>query len=281
MPGPLAIIAGAGRLPGAVAEAAAAAGREVVVFQLDGYRAELPPGTRTEMLRLERLVPLFRRLAEMRVEEVVLAGAVRRPRLDPALFDPDTAALLPRILPALEGGDDSALRAVVDLFETEGFRILGADAVAPSLLPETGVLGEVAPTAADRADVIRAAEVVAALGAADVGQGAVVAGGLVLAVETIQGTDHMLRTLVELPHPARPHAPRGVLFKAPKPGQERRVDLPTIGPDTISGARAAGLAGVAVEAGGVLLLDRERTVAAADAAGLFLWVREAESCASS
>jgi DUF1009 family protein len=132
---------------------------------------------------------------------------------------------------------------------------------------------------ADRDDAARAAAIVAALGAADAGQGAVVAQGLCLGLETIQGTDAMLdfvaRTGAGFRHD--PAGARGVLLKAPKPGQDWRIDLPAVGPDTMRAAAAAGLAGVVVQAGGVLLLGRDETVAAADAAGIFLWGREADA----
>ena len=131
------------------------------------------------------------------------------------------------------------------------------------------------PTAADIADADRAAKIVEGLGALDLGQGAVVAQGLCLAVETLPGTDAML-AFAALHDPAlrpNPKGARGVLYKAPKPGQDRRIDLPAIGPETVAGAARAGLAGIAWEAGGVLLLDRDATVAAAAAAGLFLWSR--------
>ena len=131
------------------------------------------------------------------------------------------------------------------------------------------------PTAADIADADRAAKIVEGLGALDLGQGAVVAQGLCLAVAALPGTDAML-AFAALHDPAlrpNPKGARGVLYKAPKPGQDRRIDLPAIGPETVAGAARAGLAGIAWEAGGVLLLDRDATVAAAAAAGLFLWSR--------
>ena len=273
----VAIIAGGGALPAHLARALAASGAPFLIAQLEGFAMDAAEDWPVVTFALERLALLFDHLHERDVGRVVLAGAVARPRLDPERLDPRTAQLLPKILPALGQGDDATLRAVIALFEDEGFAVVGADAIAPDLLPAPGVLSVAQPSEADRKDAARAAGIVAALGAADVGQGAVVAQGLCLAVETLPGTDAMLDWVAQVAGATRPdpHGPRGVFFKAPKPGQERRVDLPAIGPGTVEAAHRAGLAGIAVEAGGVMLLEAARTVARADELGLFLWLREA------
>jgi hypothetical protein len=262
-----AIIAGAGGLAAAIA----AEIDSPLVAAFEGF----PPDGIAPALgfRLERIVPFLRHLRAEGVGQVVFAGAVRRPAaLDPALIDAASAAALPALMAALRGGDDAALRAIVGLFEAEGLRVAGAAEVAPRLLPGPGLLAGTT-TAADAADAARAAAVVAALGAADVGQAAVVQGGLCLAVEALPGTDRMLEDLAGLPAGLRPAPRGGLLYKAPKPGQDRRVDLPAVGPGTVARAAAAGLSGIAWEAGGTLLIDRAATVAAAQAAGLFLWSR--------
>ena len=265
-PGRVALIAGQGRLPPLLA----ARLEDPLVAALAGFA---PEGLAAQPFRLERLVPFMDHLADQGVQSVCLAGAVRRPRLDPELFDPRTASLVPRILAAMQSGDDAALREVLALFEEAGFRILAATDIAPDLLAPPGVLvGE--PSPADRADAARAAAIVAALGAQDLGQGAVVEQGLCLAVETLPGTDAMLdfAALHQAMRPD-PRGGRGVLYKAPKPGQDHRIDLPAIGPDTVRRAARAGLAGIGWEAGGVMLLDRDSAMAEAQAAGLFLWSR--------
>ncbi|MFN3292481.1 MAG: UDP-2,3-diacylglucosamine diphosphatase LpxI domain-containing protein [Gemmobacter sp.] len=264
--GQIAVIAGAGALPGAVAAALGGA----PVFSPEGVAVAVP----AERFRFERLVPFLAMLADRGIGGVVLAGAMTRPRLDPALFDAATAQLVPRLVAAMQAGDDATLRAVVAVIEEAGLNVLGLAEVAPELIPGAGVLGAVQPGAQDKADVARAAAVVAALGAVDVGQGAVVAQGLCLAVEALPGTDAMLDWVVAVAGRLRPPGARGVLWKAPKPGQDLRVDLPALGPETVRRAAAAGLAGIAWPAGGAVVLDRDAMVAAADAAGLFLWARE-------
>lgn len=266
--GRIAVIAGRGGLAAVVA----AALDHPLVAALEGFAPDgLVPDL---MFRVERLVPFLDHLSDQGVTRVVFAGAVQRPRLDPALFDPATARLVPQLLAAMQGGDDAALRGVIALFEEAGLEVVGVDQVAPDLVPGPGILAG-AVTDGDRRDAARAAAIVQALGAADVGQGAVVAQGLCLGVEALPGTDALLDFVARTGSALRPDpkGPRGLLYKAPKPGQDRRVDLPAMGPGTVARAAAAGLAGLAWEAGGILLLDRAATIAAAEEAGLFLWSR--------
>lgn len=260
--GRTALIAGSGRLPAAIAARLDAP----LVAALEGFA---PEGVEAEAFRLERLVPFVESLLDRGVTRVVFAGAVRRPRLDPELFDRRTAMLVPRIAAAMQQGDDAALRAVIAVFEEAGLAVIGLAEAAPALIPGAGILtGQ--PSAREEADAALAAAIVEGLGSLDIGQGAVVAAGLCLAVETLPGTEAMLdfvaRTRTGL---------GGVLWKAPKPSQERRIDLPAVGPETVAQARAAGLSGIAWQAGGVVLIDREEAVAAAETAGLFLWARDA------
>lgn len=261
----IALIAGEGLL----APAVAAALDQPLVYALD----HLKPQVAARPFRLERLVPFLDELADQGVTQVVFAGAIRRPRIEPDLFDPRTMTIVPRILMGMQSGDDAALRAVLDVFEESGIAIRSVDEILPDLVPQEGVLTGT-PSPRDQKDAARAAEIVAGLGALDIGQGAVVAQGLCLAVEALPGTQAMLDF-------AKAHAglkpdPRGaggVLYKAPKPGQDRRIDLPTIGPDTVSQAAEAGLAGIAWQAGSVILLERANAIARAESAGLFLWAR--------
>lgn len=263
-----ALIAGAGDLPAALVAAMA---EPPLVCAMDGF---LPAGLIPDMLfRIERLVPLLRSLEERGVTRIAFAGAVRRPRLDPALFDAGTAQMVPQLLAAMQGGDDATLRAVIAIFEEAGLTVVGAAEIAPHLVPGACVLaGDPGPQ--DRADAARAEKIAAALGALDVGQGCVVAQGLCLGAETLAGTDAMLAAVAALgalrPDPARG---RGLLYKAAKPGQDLRVDLPVIGPATLDHVQRAGLGGIAFQAGGVICLDLPLMQALAAERGLFLWAR--------
>lgn len=271
MSGRTAIIAGSGALPALIAGAAAG---DPVIAAIEGTPVQ---GLEVaEAFRVERLALFLDRLHELGVGRVVFAGAVHRPRLDPALFDPATAQMVPRLVGAMQQGDDATLREVIAFFEEAGFTVAGAEDLVPGLVPGPGVLGVAQPSEADARDAARAARIVQALGSVDVGQGAVVAQGLCLAAEALPGTDAMLEWVAATGSALRPDpkGARGVLYKAPKPGQERRVDLPALGPETVRRAARAGLAGIAWEAGGVMLLQRAEMIAQADAAGLFLWARE-------
>lgn len=253
----LALIAGAGALPPVLAP------RAGLVAALKGNDTRITPDL---TFRLEHLGTLLADLQTRGVTEVCFAGAVTRPEIDPTRIDAATRPLAPRLGEALANGDDSALRIILDMFEEAGFTIRAAHDIAPDLLPPAGVLTRAEPDAGARAMADRAARVLQITGPADIGQGCVARAGQIIAMEAALGTDWMLASL-------KGTGEGGLFYKAPKPGQDRRVDLPTIGPDTVAGAKAAGLDGIAIEADGVIMLDRAQTIAAADAAGLFLWVR--------
>lgn len=294
----LALIAGQGALPGSVA---AAQSTPPMICALAGF---IPDGlTPDRVFRLETLGTLLLELGQAGVTDVCFVGGIRRPAIDPKLIDAETAPLVPVVMQAIQSGDDGALRAIMGLFEQTGFKIRAAHELAPSLLPPTGVLTKAQPSDVDIADANRGADIVKALGAVDVGQACIVASGQAIAIETVSGTDWMLQSLL-VPPPAPdagasvfdivddlmglgwaaegsegmirrdPSLPEGgLLFKAPKPDQDIRADLPTIGLDTVKLAAEAGLRGIVVQSGGVIVLDQLAVVQACDLTGLFFWVR--------
>lgn len=265
----LAIVGGSGRLPDLLAAAFPEARRYAAEGVAFGDREQ-----EAACFRMERLGAFIDELRISGVDEIVFAGAMRRPELDRNALDDFTRAALVRLAPALNGGDDALLSGVISVFEGAGFRIVAAPEVMPDLVPRPGVLTEWAPEEIDRKDAARGFAILGALGPLDVGQACAVALGQVLAIETVGGTDWMLDT-ISGDVPGRPAARGGVLCKAPKAGQDRRIDVPTVGPSTVAAAAAARLGGIAIEAGGVIVVDQAETIAAADAAGMFLWVREA------
>jgi DUF1009 family protein len=271
--GALGIIAGGGDLPAAVAECARAGGRSIFVIALEGMAgpevARFPHGA----AGLGELGKIIKLLKAAGASEVTLAGKVARPNISSVKLDARAALALPKLLAAARRGDDAVLRAIVAILEREGLRVIGTAEAAPDLLAPAGLLGRVKPSESDRSDLARAAAVVRAMGALDIGQAAVVCEGLVLAVEAAEGTDEMIRRVAGLPVALRgtPERRRGVLLKATKPRQERRVDLPVIGIRTIALAAEAGLAGIAIEAGATVIMERGAVAAAADAARLFVY----------
>lgn len=260
----LALIAGGGALPEAIVAAQDSA---VVICALEGNH---PPRLPVDLaFRIETLGSLLATLKARGVTRICMAGAIRRPKIDPGAIDAATLPLVPALTAAAQAGDDGALRALMQVFETAGFEVVAAHQAAPRLLLEPGVPTAAQPDEAHRADADRGAQIVAAMAAVDIGQACAVLNRQALAVEGIFGTDWMLAGLAE-----RPDDRGGLLFKAPKPGQDRRADLPTIGPETVRGAADAGLDGIVIEAGGVIVLDQPGVIAACDRLGMFLWARE-------
>jgi UDP-2,3-diacylglucosamine hydrolase len=263
----LGILAGGGPLPGRVAAAAAASGRFVFLVGLEGFAepAVLAPFPHA-FARLGAAGRILALLREQACVDLVLVGPVKRPSIFDLRPDAEGARVLARIGRAAFAGDDGLLAAVVRVLAEEGFRVIGAHEILTEALGPSGLLGRVGPDGEAMSDIARGVAVARALGEVDVGQGCVVQQGIVLCVEAIEGTDAMLARAGELGR----RGAGGVLVKLVKPGQDRRADLPTIGPGTIRAAALAGLRGIAFEAGGTILTDRDSLVAEADAAGLFL-----------
>lgn len=271
----LAIVAGQGDLPRLIAEDCARRNQRYRVVQFEGIDLDWTGNHAVIPAIFEKPGRLFADLRKADCDRITFAGGIRRPRISPLRFDLTGIRLAPKLFSALRSGDDAALRIVSEIFEAQDLRIVGAHEILSSLLMPQGVPTRAQPTDADKDDAARAAEIVSALGAVDAGQGAVVAQGICLGLESIQGTDRMLQFAAETSDGFRPdpEGAKGLLFKAPKPGQDWRTDLPAIGPTTIENAHKAGLAGVVVQAGGVLVLGLDETVAKADELGLFLWGR--------
>lgn len=259
------LIAGQGGLPGVLAQALQQSGAAWHARHLEGFAPQGVPGS--VGFRIEHLGSVLAELQAQGVARAVFGGSLARPPIDPAQIDAATLPLVPRMAQAIASGDDAALRVVIALFEDHGIAVCGAQDIAPEVLeiPEIG-----APSAQDVKDIARAREVHRALAALDVGQGLVTARGQVLAIEALPGTDWMLRSLSVTRADSFARPPGGVFFKAPKPGQDRRIDLPTIGPDTIGVVADAGLNGLALEAGGVIVLEPQRVQELAQEAGLWL-----------
>ncbi len=266
--GPLGIIAGHDLLPRLIAEQRRAEKQPYLVIT---FSADPEPWLREhphEVHEFEKPGRLFAALQRARCQDVVFAGAMARPRLRPWRADGKAAGLLGEVLRLMAHGDDALLSGLAGIFEAEGFRVVGADTCLSGLTCRPGVLGRHAPAPGARADVARGAAIISALGPFDVGQAVVMAEGRCLGIEAAEGTDALLARVAALPDGP---GSGGVLVKTAKPAQDRRFDLPAIGSRTIEAAAGARLAGIAIEADVVCVLERDATVAAADATGLFLW----------
>ena len=267
MAGKLGIVAGGGELPARLIEVCRQRGREVFVVALEGHT---DPGTVHDVehvwVRLGAASAAIEPLRAAGVRELVMAGPIKRPSLAELRPNLKVAGFFAKIgKRAL--GDDGLLRAVIHGIEEEGFHVVGVDEIVRDMTAEAKTYGRHAPDEQAWRDIERGIEVAKAIGAQDIGQAAVVQQGIVLGLEAVEGTDALLARCAGL----RRDGPGGVLVKVQKPAQERRADLPTIGVRTLRAAAAAGLRGIAVEAGGTLIVDAEAVTALADESGLFLF----------
>ncbi len=270
--GPLGIIAGGGWLPVAIAESVLAQGRPVFIVGLaEASDAGISPFPH-ERLSFGQLTSMMKVFRNKGCRELVIVGTATRPQLSKLRIDFGGVKAIPYFLKIALGGDDKLLSGIVRYFEHHGVIVRGTHDVAPHLVANAGTIGRYRPTADDEADARMGQRVIATLGPFDVGQGVVVARRRVIAIEAAEGTDRMLTRCGEIAHwrAANPSKRNGVFVKMPKPQQDIRVDTPTIGPETVKRADAAGLRGIVIGASGVLIAARDETIAAADAAGLFL-----------
>jgi len=261
----IAILAGGGALPIHLAEKIEATSAPFIV----SFGKHPNWASKYDHIRVEYERPgkIFQALKDRHISKLVMAGHMQRPNLKPLKFDLTMWKLAAKLLPALKSGDDHSLRVILELFEKRGYEIVAAHDVAPDLLVKKQMQAKKKLSAQDHKDIDRAISILASLSEVDIGQGCVVANGLCLGVETLQGTDAMLEFV-------KYHKTKkgGVFVKAPKTGQDRRVDMPTIGTETIKQVAAAKLNGIALIEDGALMLDRDAVFKAADSAGLFITV---------
>jgi DUF1009 family protein len=268
-PAVLGIIAGSGELPRKLIDACRASERPFFLLALEGATEPDTIAHANGASAEVRLGALGRALDLLRshgVTELVMAGRVTRPKLSSLRPDLKGAKFLARIGGQLIAGDNELLTRIVDFFEEEGFRITGAEEVMRDLLAPEGMIGTLYPDKRAQSDIEAGARIARAIGALDIGQAVIMQNGHVLGVEAVEGTDALIRRCA----PLKIEEKGGVLVKVKKPQQERRVDLPTIGVETIERLAECGFAGVAIEAGASLILDRRAVARRADALGVFV-----------
>ena len=271
--GPLAVVCGGGSLPIEVARAAQRQGRGVMLLALRGSAdPEAVAAFPHHWIGVGQIGHACRYAKAAGCRDIVMIGSVLRPHVWNIRFDFFTARLLPRVIRMFRNGDDRLLTGVATLLEEQGLRVVGAHEVAPEILMPLGPQGGRQPGEADRTDIARGLAFLRATGPFDVGQAVVISDNRVLAVEAADGTDLMLERLAELRDKGRIMARKGggVLIKAPKPMQDRRIDLPSIGPRTVEGVARAGLAEIAVVAGSTIVAEPDRITTVADKAGVFV-----------
>ncbi len=269
---PVAIICGGGAFPSAVAEAVSKRGREVYLFLLRGYADPALARYPHEWVKLGSAARYIGGTKKLGIKEVVIIGSVIRPRLSQIGMDWKSALLLPRLAKMFLGGDDTLLSGLAKIFAENGLILRAPHEVAPEILMPAGIATNMEPSVQEREDIEVGRRLLHAIDGFDVGQAVIVAGRRVIAIEGAEGTEQLLERVATMRENGRLRlrAREGVMVKLPKPSQDRRIDLPAVGNDTIAQAKAAGLAGIAVEAGGVLVVDAQKFVEAAEAAGIFV-----------
>jgi UDP-2,3-diacylglucosamine hydrolase len=265
----LGIIAGGGALPGQVISACRETGREYFVLAFEGSAdPEILGDAPVDWIRMSGLSKAFESARREGVEELVLVGKIPRPSVLELMRDAKSAKFLAKVGTRMLG-DDNILSAVVrEIEHAEGFRVIGPEVLLEDILATGGCYGSVTPDDNDLADIARGMDVLKTIGALDIGQGVVVQNGAILGVEAAEGTDRLIERCAEF---VDAETVGGVFVKASKPTQDRRIDLPAVGSSTMHHAIRAGLRGIAIEAGGALIVDRQAMIEAADAAGVFLY----------
>ncbi len=268
----LALIAGQGDIPRMIAEHHRDAGDPPFIIVLKGFESDWVRNFDHEVCGIAEIGKVLSALRAKGSTAVSFIGNVKRPDFSSLKPDLKGVSLLPKIISAARRGDDALLNSIVDIFESEGFKVIGAHELLAGLTQPAGLLNSVAVSDAEKTDIQEAYRIAGAIGNLDIGQGAVVCDGLVLAVEAQEGTDEMLRRVSRLPVEIRGTEDnrKGALLKRPKPMQDKRVDMPTIGPSTLSKAAEAGLKVVAAVEHSALWVEIEKLKGLADAAGIAL-----------
>ena len=262
----LGMIAGSGMMPVEIIKHCIHTGREIFVVGVEPYAIEEELKDAPHIFaKIGEAGKMLKALAKNNVQDVVLAGGVKRPSFKELIPDWEGAKIMAR-LAIKKMSDDNMFRAVINEIERHGFHVVGIEEVVPEMMFSEGIYGKVKPSAEDMDDIRRGIKVAKALGAVDVGQATVVQEGMVLAVEAIEGTDMMLSRAATVKKKGK--AP--VMVKVLKPGQDMRVDLPAIGLQTIEQLKKYGIKGIAVEAGGILLIERDAVIKLADESGIFI-----------
>lgn len=270
---PLGIFAGGGSVPLRVAEAASRAGRDVFVINVNGEADPAVDAYPHELLHWGEIGRMKTLLKSRGIEEIVLIGNIRvRPDFKTFKLDLGAIKVVPKVVGLMARGDNDLLSGVISIFGDLGFRVVGAHEIAPNLVADNGPLGRHAPEPAAQQDIAKAMDAARAIGVIDAGQAAVSINDRLVALEAAEGTDAMLERVAALRDAKRIkwNGRAGVLAKRPRPQQDLRVDMPTIGIQTVRAAGEIGLAGIAVETGRVMIVDREAAIDLADKTGIFI-----------
>ena len=268
----LAIVAGSGALPLQLAEHCQSIGRSYKIIRFNGTQLDWASNHPVISAEFEKPKSLFSAIRKAGCEQIVFAGAIQRPKLNPLKFDLAFLKFAPTLIPALKKGDDTTLRMIASLFESEGFEIISAHQILERLIISKGILTIIHPSSGSQLDIERGFSILKIIAEADIGQACIVGQGLCLGIETVQGSDYLISNVgtTKDNYLENIKGYNGVFIKAPKFCQDTRLDIPTIGPVTIQSVYDAGLSGIALKENSVQILEREACVMLANDLGLFI-----------
>lgn len=262
------IIAGNGNLPKILVETCLKQNREIFVVYIGGDKTpEYLKEVEHKNLSISAVGKALKLFKKNSIKKLVLAGAIKRPPFRKIWPDSAGLKLLAQISTNKTKGDNSVLSTVISFLEDSGFEVVGADEISANIIASAGIMGNINPSTKDNVDIELGQKVARAIGSFDIGQSVVVKDGVIIGVEAIEGTDGLLERCAN--HSENDEL-GGVLVKTKKPNQDTRVDLPTIGVDTVVNAHKAELSGIAIESGAALIVDKEEMIKKADTLGLFV-----------
>lgn len=262
----LGIIAGGGSLPAYLLSICKDKGIEAFIVGFDGQTdAALMDGQTHQWAEFGAVGKIISFFKSNGVTDLVMIGGVKRPPLTQIKPDLKAVKILSRIgLRAL--GDNDLLSVLKEELENEGFTLHGIQGFCDRLLVQEGALGRFQPEADDWIDIELGLKVSQEIGTLDIGQSVIVQNGMIVGVEAVEGTDALIDRCSALQQNGR----GGILIKTRKPQQDKALDMPTIGVQTIVNAHKAGLAGIVLHADNVIVADIKTVAKYADKYKLFV-----------
>ena len=267
---PLAIFAGGGKLPKILIDECLKRGQEFQVFLLKEQKYEIDYSSfKPVKLAYGEVEKFIDKIKSKNLKNLVFVGSVKRPNFSSLKMDKKAAMLVAKILAKKILGDDAVLKSVVKFFEREGLNIVRIDELLDGIISKKQVLTKSQPNDEALKDIELGKKAIRKLSKFDIGQSLVLSNRQIIAVEALEGTDEMIKRCKNLNLESSQGA---ILVKMKKRFQTKKIDLPTIGIETIENCAKSKIKGIAIEAGGVLILEREKLVKRADKLGLFLTV---------
>lgn len=261
------IIAGSGELPFSIATSYASQGGKCYIAALEREaNLQLLQDTPYQSFRIGMVGAIIEYFHKFNVQNVIFAGGIKRPNFWSIKVDMVGRALLARIIKQKFLGDDTILRIVADFLEKKGFKIISSQEILLDNLDDINIITKATPLPSDIIDIELGVKLLTTLSGLDVGQSVIIEDGYILGIEAAEGTDNLIKRCVEL----RKKPQGGVLVKMLKLDQDIRLDIPTIGPDTIVNLANQSYNGLAISKDKVIIINPKTTIELANSLGLFI-----------